>query len=259
MHNTIRRDGILHNVVVVPDGQSAVNREGNHSVRGGKLAQKLYNPTNATQDRLQTPMIRVNDSLLPISWDDATSIVAELSRYAIDKLGVYKLRSTPNGELPTEQDLFNTITNGVSNSMMPAFGSLSEKERWALVEVIRRFGGIEQEQGEAITVMQQPEVTAASVANGKQLYEQLECSSCHGTSGHGDGPSSLTLENDAEERVWAANLTSGIYKGGADPVALYQRIANGLDGSPMPSYSEEAKPEEIWDLVHFLQTLVVQE
>lgn len=87
MHNTIKRDGKLHHVVVVPDGETAVNREGNHSVRGGKLAQKLYNPKTPTADRLQSPMIRVNDSLQPISWDDATSIVAELSRYAIDKDG----------------------------------------------------------------------------------------------------------------------------------------------------------------------------
>ena len=72
MHNTVRRDGELHHVVVVPDGETAVNRNGNHSVRGGKLAQKLYNPNKPTADRLQSPMIRVNDALQPISWDDAT-------------------------------------------------------------------------------------------------------------------------------------------------------------------------------------------
>ena len=76
MHNIVKRDGKLHNVVVVPDGEVAVNREGNHSVRGGKLAQKLYNPSKATADRLQTPMLRVNDSMLPISWDDATTILS---------------------------------------------------------------------------------------------------------------------------------------------------------------------------------------
>lgn len=86
-HNIVRRNGKLHHVVVVPDGEDAVNRKGNHSVRGGKLAQKLYNPKKPTSDRLQSPLVRVNDSLLPISWDDATSIVAELSRYAIDKDG----------------------------------------------------------------------------------------------------------------------------------------------------------------------------
>jgi len=87
MHNIVRKDGKAHHVVVVPDGETAVNRKGNHSVRGGKIAQKPYNPKKPTADRLTTPMVRVNDALMPISWDDATSIVAELSRYAIDKDG----------------------------------------------------------------------------------------------------------------------------------------------------------------------------
>lgn len=171
------------------------------------------------------------------------------------QLAVYKLRSTPNGELPTQHDLFNTITNGIENSMMPAFASLSEDERWGLVEVIRRFGGIEDEEGEAITVSAQPERTDESIAIGVAVYDRLDCASCHGPTGWGNGDSSLTLENDAKERVWAANLQSGVYKGGADPVQLYQRIANGLDGSPMPSYSEEASPEEIWHLVNYMTTL----
>lgn len=171
------------------------------------------------------------------------------------QLGVYKLRSTPNGELPTQHDLFNTITNGISNSMMPAFHSLSEDERWGLVEVIRRFGGIEDEEGEAITVSARTEFSDASVQNGMAVYERLDCASCHGPTGWGNGDSSLTLENDAKERVWPANLQSGVYKGGSEPHQLYQRIANGLDGSPMPSYSEEASAEEIWDLVNYLTTL----
>ena len=90
---------------------------------------------------------------------------------------------------------------------------------------------------------------------GVAVYERLDCASCHGPTGWGDGDSSLTLENDAKERVWAANLQSGVYKGGSDPEQLYQRIANGLDGSPMPSYSAKASPEEIWDLVNYMTTL----
>lgn len=171
------------------------------------------------------------------------------------QLGTYKLRSTPNGELPTQHDLFRTITNGIENSMMPAFASLSEDERWGLVEVIRRFGGIEEEEGESITISARPELTDESIAMGVKVYERLDCASCHGPTGWGDGDSSLTLENDAEERVWAANLQSGVYKGGAEPEQLYTRISTGLDGSPMPSYAEEASPEEIWHLVNYLTTL----
>ncbi len=87
MHSVVRKDGKLHNLLVIPDGETAVNRKGNHSVRGGRSAQKPYSPKRPTSDRLQAPMVRVNDTLQAISWEDATSIVAELSQYAIEKEG----------------------------------------------------------------------------------------------------------------------------------------------------------------------------
>lgn len=88
MHNIVKKDGKLHHVVVIPDGETVVNRKGNHSVRGGTLGQKPYNPKKPTSDRLQSPLVRVNDSLQPISWDAATSIVAEVSKHVLEKYGV---------------------------------------------------------------------------------------------------------------------------------------------------------------------------
>ncbi|MFY9314655.1 MAG: arsenate reductase (azurin) large subunit [Burkholderiales bacterium] len=87
MHNIVRRDGKLHHVVILPDGESVVNKKGNHSIRGGAMAQKVYNPEKPTADRLQTPLLRVRNMLLPVSWDTATSIVAELSKHVIEKHG----------------------------------------------------------------------------------------------------------------------------------------------------------------------------
>lgn len=172
------------------------------------------------------------------------------------QLGVYKLRSTPNGEPPTLEDVFKTITDGVPGSMMPAFKSLPEDERWALVHHVMRLGELQDEVSTAIAVPKEPEITDARIANGKQLYTKLKCGTCHAVDGMGDGPSSLTLKNDAKERIYPTNLTQGIFKGGAKGTDIYTRIATGLDGSPMPSYAAEAKPDEIWDLVHYLQTLV---
>ena len=31
----------------------------------------------------------------------------------------------------------------------------------------------------------------------------------------------------------------------------------GLDGTPMPSFADVVKPEDAWDLVHYLRTLQV--
>ena len=75
-------------MIVLPDpNMSVVNIEGDHSIRGGALAQKLYNPNSLTHDRLQKPLLRVNGKLEPIDWDNAIEIFAQLSQYAIDKFG----------------------------------------------------------------------------------------------------------------------------------------------------------------------------
>ncbi|KAF0141896.1 MAG: arsenite oxidase large subunit [Rhodospirillaceae bacterium] len=60
-----------------------VNVGGNHSIRGGTIAQKCYNPANRTVERLLHPMLRVNDALVPVSWDLATDVMADISKYVI--------------------------------------------------------------------------------------------------------------------------------------------------------------------------------
>jgi len=174
------------------------------------------------------------------------------------ELGVYKFRSTPNGEVPLPEDLFTTISNGINGNgaAMPGFASLSEDERWGLVHYIIQLGGLEEEEPEAIEVPAEPAITEARLSNGAEVYTRLKCATCHGDDGWGDGPSSLTLKNDAKERVYPTNIVLGIFKGGSTGEDLYKRIATGLDGSPMPSYAAEASPEEIWNVVHYMQSLI---
>ena len=88
MHTNVTIDGRLQHVLVMPDPDAeVVTVAGNHSVRGGTLAQKLYRPDGPTRDRLQRPLLRVNGTLQPISWDMATDIVAELIRHVVDEHG----------------------------------------------------------------------------------------------------------------------------------------------------------------------------
>ena len=47
MQNIVTIRGEPHHVLIIPDGDATVvNVGGDHSVRGGTLAQKLYNPNN---------------------------------------------------------------------------------------------------------------------------------------------------------------------------------------------------------------------
>src|SRR5262245_25618631 len=54
-------------------------------------------------------------------------------------MGIYKLRSTPTGSLPTDEDLFRTVTRGVHGTPMLPWKQLSEEERWALVFQLKTF------------------------------------------------------------------------------------------------------------------------
>ena len=86
MHTVTQVDGEMRNVIVIPDADTgAVNVGGTHSVRGGALAKKLYNPAGPTSDRYLTPMLKVRGDFVPISWEMATDLVAGLSEYVLDE------------------------------------------------------------------------------------------------------------------------------------------------------------------------------
>ena len=81
-------NGRLYNIAVVGDPDiDVVNVGGGHSIRGGCIAQKVYNPRKPTQDRLKHPMVRVNDILMPVTWDFALDIMAEVSKHVIKHHG----------------------------------------------------------------------------------------------------------------------------------------------------------------------------
>ncbi len=168
--------------------------------------------------------------------------------------GAFKFRSTASGEVPTDQDLFRVITDGIPNSMMPSFKELPEAERWALVAVVKELAGIRQAP-RVIPVPPEPATTPAWVAQGQQVYAALKCAECHGAGGRGDGPNGLTLKSDDGRRIWATDLTRGVFKGGAEGRDLYLRISEGIDGTPMPAYGTSASPDDLWALVQFIRSL----
>jgi cytochrome c oxidase cbb3-type subunit 2 len=170
-------------------------------------------------------------------------------------LGVFKFRSTPGGQAPTDDDLLRTITHGLAGAqgaMMPSFASLPEADRRELVAVVKRFADIKSA-GKPVVVP--PEPRTPDLKLGAAVYERLQCANCHGAQGHGDGPSSTTLKDDDRRRIWAPDLTRGRYKRGDSARDVYLSFATGLDGTPMPSYANKATPKELWALTHYVRAL----
>ena len=51
--------------------------------------------------------------------------------------GLFKIQSTPFGSLPTDDDLFNSVTRGLPGSSMPSFTYLAELQRRAVVQYVK--------------------------------------------------------------------------------------------------------------------------
>jgi len=171
---------------------------------------------------------------------------------------LFRWRSTPTGTLPTDQDLYDTITRGVVDTLMPTWRPLTPQTRVDLVAYIKTFSPKWQTQkaGTPITIPAEPPQTIDSVLHGRQLFDQMQCWKCHGPEGRGDGPSAITLTDDKGEPIRPYNFHDGTrFRCGETNQDLYKIFMTGLDGSPMPSFADSLKPQDAWDLVHFLRTL----
>jgi arsenite oxidase large subunit len=87
-HTIAKVQGEPHHILVVPDFKAdVVNRGGNHSIRGGSLAGKIFREDGPTSDRLKSPMIRINGELTEVDWDTALEVMVGISEYVLEKYG----------------------------------------------------------------------------------------------------------------------------------------------------------------------------
>jgi len=175
----------------------------------------------------------------------------------------YRLVSTWEG-VPTDRDLFNTISRGMPGSSMPSWAHLSENDRWALVYYIKSLAERPLEvkpqkrpqpdgsdgQG-IIDVPPKPPYDAKAEARAHELFRDA-CASCHGPAGKGDGVQEQFDEEGYPTRP--RDLTAGVFKGSPDPVEVYRHIVAGIPGSPMPM-SDWAYGDDAWHLAHFVLSL----
>jgi len=176
---------------------------------------------------------------------------------------VFEFRTTPSGYLPTDDDLYRTITKGIRLSMEPAknmrpFKDLSSKKRWALVHYIKTFSprwNDPDEHADPITIPEPPPATREAIARGKELWQKVQCWHCHGPEGRGDGPSAPGLKDYDGHPIAPADLSNpDLLQGGAQPTDIYRTFTTGLNGTPMPSYGDSLDDNQRWDLVYFVLT-----
>ncbi|HKW93894.1 MAG TPA: cbb3-type cytochrome c oxidase subunit II [Methylomirabilota bacterium] len=172
-------------------------------------------------------------------------------------LGVFKFRTTPSGSLPTDGDLYRTVTRGVRWTAMPTWHELPDKERLAVVAFIKTFSTrFKEETPEPpLVIGDAPKATPELVARGKDLYVKAKCFQCHGDGGKGDGVSAAELKDQAGFPIRPADFTRGQFKGGSNVRDLYRTMSLGLDGTPMPSFADSMSDAERWAISYFVLSL----
>jgi cytochrome c oxidase cbb3-type subunit 2 len=169
-------------------------------------------------------------------------------------LGSFKFRTTPSGSLPTDGDLYRTLTRGVRWTAMPTWHELPEKDRIAVIAYIKTFSARWKDETPEppIVIGEPPPATPELLARGKALYVQAKCFQCHGDGGKGDGPSAAELRDDLKFPIRPADFTKGQFKGGGDVRDIYRTMTTGLDGTPMPSFVDSMKDDERWAISYYV-------
>ncbi len=184
-------------------------------------------------------------------------------------LGTFKFRTTQSGELPTDEDLFRTVSRGLSGTGMQAFdgdlikSGLSEQERWAVIYYIKTFV-LEFEDPEfdpyksVIEIPKDmPPFSEALVAKGKEVFEKAKCWECHGKTGRGNGQEAFDRTDDWGFPIRIRNVTHPWkIKAGDEPIDIFTRFSTGINGTPMPSFIEGIpEASDRWALANFIKSL----
>ena len=172
-------------------------------------------------------------------------------------VGVFKFRTTPSGSLPTDGDLFRTVTRGVRWTAMPTWHELPDKERLAVVTFIKTFSKRwkDEKPEPALVIGEPPKATPELIARGKELYGKAKCFQCHGDGGKGDGVSAAELKDDFGFPIRPADFTRGQFKGGSGVRDIFRTMTLGLDGAPMPSFADSMSEEERWAISYYVLSL----
>ena len=181
---------------------------------------------------------------------------------------LYQIRTTASGELPTDSDILHVIDVGMPGTTMPGWEDLlGQDEREALVQYLKTFSRFfsPDEIPVALDFGRPTRVSDEVLAEGRAQYDAIECWKCHGDQGRGEGQSSPTLGDNKDFPIRAADLTENwLFNGGGTVEDIYARLRTGLDGTPMPNFSdlidaEVMTDDQLWALAHYVRSLSPEE
>lgn len=191
--------------------------------------------------------------------------------------GKFKSRSTKYATVPTDGDLFRTLTRGLYGSSMPPFRHLSVQDRWSLVQFVKTLANFyddydevfvnrfdrnaDRSESNTLDIGDEPPVNLESVKRGRILFIKQGCAICHqgkkskpvGLARWEGGFSKWTDEMNRPVQH-SRDLTTSVFLSGAASSDLFRIISGGPTIGPMPSY-QNMPQEDLWALVHYVQSV----
>ena len=176
---------------------------------------------------------------------------------------LYQVRTTASGQVPSDEDILHVIDVGMPGTAMPGWEDvLTRAERQALVQYLKSFSRFFQDEApEVIDVGRAPGGGDERVEEGRELYQRIECWKCHGQEGRGDGSSAPTLDDDTGLPIVARDLTRNwLFNGGGTVEDIYRRLRTGMDGTPMPTFTDMIDSgiltdDQLWSVAYYVRSL----
>jgi len=212
-------------------------------------------------------------------------------------LANFKFSSTRSGQLPTDEDLKRTITNGLRGSAMPGWDLLPARTVTALVAYIKTFSDKWEQYGDASPI---PRVTdpyrgdedkSAAIERGEAVYHGFAtCWTCHPSYVDTDkineylvdmeNPTRDTFRdnlfqsegkpNNEGEIIFPPDFKRDFVRSGPDVDNLYRSIGAGITGTAMPTWIDSmqipsadgermlVKREDVWAVAYYVQSLILE-
>ena len=184
--------------------------------------------------------------------------------------GTFKIRHTASGQLPLiDVDLFQTVTHGLPGSAMPSWeGILTEEQRkdvlaFVTTELVKDRSWQDKEFEEfhvlQLDKLQPKPATPESILRGSELIVEKKCIECHGLEGRGDG-NAFNLKDDWGFSIQPADWHKcWNFRGSRqDPYNvknIFRTFSTGINGTPMPSFADNATIDERWDIANYVNHL----
>jgi mono/diheme cytochrome c family protein len=199
-------------------------------------------------------------------------------------LGVFKFASVPAGMLPVDEDIERIVRGGLHGTAMLAWDGVPEGKLEEIIQYIKTFSPRwkDEEPGEAIPTTEDPWQGRhpEAIARGKLLYHGLaRCQGCHPAyaprsyifeatkqltgQGSADFREAMYLpelkESDFGVKILPPDFTFHELRSIREDHRLgdlHRVISAGVGGTAMPTWTGSLPEEDIWALVHFVNSLI---